>query len=354
MRFPKPVKIVLRAVLICVAAASLTGFIYAGMDWSLYLRVWKTAVLWYLNVAILTPVIYWAASRVSLERSPRLLFFLFHIFAGVIFAILWTVLAFVDLNIHPDPAINKYLNRMYLQYFNIGFFVYAAIAGWLYMVRYHHQSKLQVVREAELKRLAREAELKALKAQINPHFLFNALNSVNALVVKDPEAARAMNTRLGNILRYVLDSSEKNFVTLQQELDFVSDYLGIEKLRLGEKLSIQMNIDENLMGTRIPPMTLEPIVENAVKHGISRSADGGTITIDVRMVDQRLECRIRDTGGKMSSVEKESMLDRGVGLRNTLERLKRLYEDAFSYRIEMNSPSGCTVTLTVPSKDALS
>ncbi len=339
------------AIFTCVIAAVVTGFIYAGLNWPLYVRVWKTAVLWYFNIALLIPAIFWISSHVSFERFPKPVFFFIHGISAFIFAAIWTTLAFLDLKIHPDPDITRYLNSMYPQYFNIGLFIYAAIAGWLYMWQYHRQSKEQIVRESELKRLAREAELRALKAQINPHFLFNALNSVNALVTKDPEGAREMNTRLGNVFRYVLDSSETEFVTLRQELAFVSDYLGIEKLRLAEKLSVTIDVDELLMDARIPPMTLEPIVENAIIHGISKITEGGTVTIGVTLVDGNLQCRVSDTGGGILPGEDNSMFDRGIGLRNTLERLKRLYEDRFSFHVEANKPSGITVTLSIPLKE---
>jgi LytS/YehU family sensor histidine kinase len=339
------------ALAVCVVAAWLTGFIYAGFDVDLHWQVWKTAVLWYINLAILFPGIHWIASKVSLDRMSKSLFVVIHLASGCSVAFLWTVMAFLDLQINPDPYTRRYLNTMYAQYFNIGLFVYAAVAGWIYILQYQRAAQEQLVREAELQRLAREAELRALRAQINPHFLFNALNSVNALVGKDPEGAREMNTRLGNILRYVLDGSEKQFVTLREELSFVNDYLRIEKLRLGDKLTIVVDVDEGLKDERIPPMTLEPIVENAIKHGIARHAHGGTIEIGVMRKAGAIECRIHDTGDGRHGIHKETMLDRGVGLRNTLERLKLHYADAFTFRVENAEPSGCTVTLSIPARN---
>jgi LytS/YehU family sensor histidine kinase len=237
---------------------------------------------------------------------------------------------------------------MYHQYFNIGVFIYAAVAGWIYTLRYHRQSKEQAVREADLKRMTREAELKALKAQINPHFLFNALNSVNSLMVKDPERAREMNAQLAGILRYALDGSEKEIVTLRQEMDFVEDYLGIEKIRLGNKLQIQINVGDGLMDIKVPPMTLQPIVENAIKHGIAGRAKGGSVSISAEVVNDKLKFQVHDTGIGIDNLENNAVFERGVGLRNTLERLKRLYDDNFSFSIQNNNPSGCIVTLCIP------
>lgn len=325
-----------------------TGLLYAGFNWSLYLRVCKTAGLWYINVIIIGIGISYVVSKISFDRFSKLVFYSFHLIAALVCATVWTYLAFLDLKINPDPDIKRYLNRMYGQYFNIGIFVYAALAGWLYSLRYHKKSIEQAVREADLQRLAREAELKALKAQINPHFLFNALNSVNALVVQAPQAAREMNTRLANILRYALDGFEKEFVTLQQELDFVNDYLEIEKIRLEENLKVQINLDEELMHILIPPMTLEPLVENAIKHGIAKREGGGTLTISIEKRGSNLCCQVTDTGSGFSSNDSRIILKHGMGLQNTLERLKRIYENNFKFGIQNNVPSGCTVTLSFP------
>jgi LytS/YehU family sensor histidine kinase len=169
--------------------------------------------------------------------------------------------------------------------------------------------------------------------------------------VQDPHAARAMNSRLASILRYAIDGSEKEFVTLQQELDFVRDYLEIEKIRLEDNLKVELNIDEKLMDILVPPMTLEPLVENAIKHGIAERSEGGILTIAVEKADGKLRCQVSDTGRGISSKNEEGMLKRGMGLQNTLERLKRLYQNEFTFSIENNTPSGCTVTLSLPIKE---
>jgi sensor histidine kinase YesM len=344
----KLIKSISLVVLIWLTVTFLTGFIYAGTELSLSLRVWKTAGLWYFNIVLLLPVIFWISSRISFERFSKTVFFGIHGVIALGFAALWTVFAFLDLNIYEDPDIKRYLNRMYLQYFNIGIFIYAAVAGWIYTLHYHRRSKEQAVREADLKRMAREAELKALKAQINPHFLFNALNSVNSLMVKDPERAREMNAQLAGILRYALDGSEKEIVTLRKEMGFVEDYLGIEKIRLENKLQIKINMGDGLMDIKVPPMTLQPIVENAIKHGIAGRTKGGSVSISAEVVNDKLKFQVNDTGNGIDTLENNTMLERGVGLRNTLERLKRLYDDNFSFNIQNNNPSGCIVTLYIP------
>ena len=346
---PWPRRIVL-TILICSISTFLTGFIYAGPHLFMLPAVWATAGLWHLNFAVAGLIIRWVVLRLSYDRMNRVAFFALHFLAAVFVAALLTGLAFLDLRIFALPEIEEYLYTMYPQYFNIGIFIYAAIAGWMYMMDYHRRSKEQAVLEVDLKRLAKEAELRALKAQINPHFLFNALNSVNALIGESPETAREMNMRLGNILRYALDGSEKQYVRLEEELEFIDDYLRIEKLRLGERMSVKVDVDAALLGVLIPPMTLEPIVENSIKHGIANRKAGGKIGISVSASGGNVRCVVSDTGAGLEPGNEETILGRGIGLRNTLERLKRLYEEAFTFDIRDNEPTGCTVTISFPAR----
>ncbi len=331
-----------------ILATVLTGFIYAGLNWSLYLRVVKTAGLWYLNVGILSSIIAWCVRRVSIDRIPRPAFFAFQILAAVVFAALWTGMAFLDLKIYADPDIEAYLHRMPHQYFNIGLFVYGAVAGWLYTLEYHRRVREQVVREAELMRLSREAELRALKAQINPHFLFNTLNTVNSLARNDPEAARTVNARLASVFRYTLDGSESDTVTLGQELEFVRDYMEIEKARLRERLRFTMEADESLLETRIPPMILQPLVENAVQHGVARSPEGGTVQLTVTAMAGELTCRVQDDGPGVPNESVERILESGIGLRNVRDRLAQIYGKEFRFQIGGDSRHGCAVTISFP------
>jgi hypothetical protein len=197
----------------------------------------------------------------------------------------------------------------------IGFFLYGLSAAMHYTIL-----AVQASQQAALQ--AQEAELRALKAQINPHFLFNSLNSIAALAMMDPPMAREMSIRLSDFLRSTLGLGEKQAISWQEELDLVKAYLDVEKVRFGSRLSIQMNIDQACTGCRVPPLLLQPLVENAVKHGIATLVDGGTIEVN-SMLESRAD-------GDFLCVQVRNGFDpdapssrrNGLGLRNVRDRLR--------------------------------
>jgi signal transduction histidine kinase len=323
---------------------------YSQMHWVSFIRVGKTAALWSLNSTLLAIGIFWLTLKVPLGRFSKPVFFTIHLLAAIICAGLSVGMAFLSLYIYADPVIVEYLRTMYPQLFQIGITGYIALAGWFYFLQYQKHSREQAVREANLQKLSREAELKALKTQINPHFLFNTLNSLNALVIKDPKKTREIITRLGNMLRYVLEGSESNFVPLRQEIEFVENYLAIEKTRLGEKLKFYVNVDKNLAEVRVPPIILQPLVENAIKHGVTKQTRGGWVRIDVKADKGNLKCQVTDNCGKLNPPEKNlnTNTNQGLGLRNIRERLKCIFNDDFSFNIENNTTEGVIATIVLP------
>jgi sensor histidine kinase YesM len=324
------------------------SIIYSELHWAYFFRVGKTAALWNLNATLLAFGVFWLTLRVPLGRFSKPVFFTIHLLAANICAGLSLGMAFLDLYIFADPVIVKYLNTMYTQFFSMGVTGYIALAGWFYFLQFQKYSKEQAVREANLQKLSREAELKALKAQINPHFLFNTLNSINALVIKDPKKTREMINRLANMLRYVLDSSESDFVTLQQEMEFVEDYLTIEKTRLGEKLQFHMDVDKKLLEIQVPPIILQPLVENAIKHGVAKHTSEGSVKINVKAENGNIKYQVTDSGGGLSPSIKELNENQGLGLMNIRERLKCLFNEDFSFNLKNNTPSGVIATIVFP------
>lgn len=178
-------------------------------------------------------------------------------------------------------------------------------------------------REATAELLARDAELQVLRSQINPHFLFNSLNSISALTTIDAAGARSMTIELANFYRQTLALSEKKRITLQEEIKLCQNFLAIEKIRFGKKLQASMDIDETAMACLIPPMLLQPLIENAIKHGIRDLADGGTITVKSLVRDHWLHISIQNPIDEQASASAGN----GTGLKNIRARFASIYGD---------------------------
>ncbi|MFY8001196.1 MAG: sensor histidine kinase [Candidatus Kapaibacteriota bacterium] len=223
------------------------------------------------------------------------------------------------------------------------------IAGFV-VAQYRHEIRQREERERELRLLNTQMELAALRAQINPHFLFNALNTVNALVGANPEQARRVLEMLADLLRYTLESDKRDVVRLSEELDFVRKYLAIEQERFGKRLRTRIEADETLLDAHIPPMLIQPLVENAVKHGISPKAVGGTVTVRVfKEADgKRLWVEVADDGSGMKTVKSfHGWASTGIGLANTDARLQKLFGKDSALHIE-SSEHGVTARFSVP------
>jgi two-component system LytT family sensor kinase len=205
-------------------------------------------------------------------------------------------------------------------------------------------------RERELTELAATAQLAALRAQINPHFLFNSLNSIAQLIRSDPDKAEACVERLAEIFRYILGRAEKEFVPLGEELQMATAYLDIERARFGERLHVETSVDPRSLNQLIPNLILQPLVENAVKHGLSRKLGTGTIRIDAVLDDGCLSLTVGDDGLGMPRPALERVYDRGVGLRNLRDRLERLYGPAHLPEIRSAPGGGTEVRLRLPVK----
>jgi sensor histidine kinase YesM len=216
----------------------------------------------------------------------------------------------------------------------------------------YHQSWQRVItlenRQRELTELAATAQLAALRAQINPHFLFNSLNSIAQLIHVEPDKAEDCVQRLAAIFRYLLRRAEQEFVPLAEELNMVEAYLEIERARFGDRIQIQTHVDPGSLKQLIPNLILQPLVENAVKHGLSRKLGPGTIRIDVRMDGPLLALSVGDDGLGMTDAALGEVYDRGVGLRNLRARLERLYGPAHLPEITSAPGSGTRVSLRLP------
>jgi two-component system, LytTR family, sensor kinase len=199
----------------------------------------------------------------------------------------------------------------------------------------------------EQQRLLTQARLQALTSQINPHFLFNTLNSVSSLIRTDPHQARLMVLKLSRILRRLLRKHE-NFSPLRDELDFIEDYLSIEVARFGEKLKFEKEVQAQSLDMLVPSMLLQPLVENCVKHGLSNKIEGGTIWLRARRVDGRLYLVVEDDGVGIPEAKLAKMLEQGIGVSNVNERLKVLFGTDYRMWIDSHPGKGTRIEIEVP------
>ena len=209
------------------------------------------------------------------------------------------------------------------------------------------------IREAvEAERAARElraqAEMAALRAQINPHFLFNALNTVADLIDEAPERAERTVERLASIFRYTLARSPVEYAPLGDEVAFLRAYLDVERERFGDRLSVEWDVDAEAETLFVPTMLLQPLVENSLKHAVTPRREGGTVRIAARTSGGRLEVEVRDFGGPTPSLPLDAMLERGTGLSNVDERLRRAFGPESRIQLELPDGGGAAFRFSIP------
>ena len=218
-------------------------------------------------------------------------------------------------------------------------------------LRVTHERCEQDLRQQQISKLATEAQLKALRAQINPHFLFNALTTIGYLIQTAPERALETLLKLTNLLRGILRATGE-FVTLEEELKIIEDYLDIEQARFEERLRVRVDVPDDLRGVRLPPLLLQPLVENAIKHGIAPAKHGGEVVLSARgemsAGQPFLLLQVQDTGAGASEMELARGRRRGVGLSNIEERLRSYCGLAASLRLETQSGAGAIAELRLP------
>jgi two-component system LytT family sensor kinase len=199
----------------------------------------------------------------------------------------------------------------------------------------------------EQERLLVEARLAALTSQINPHFLFNTLNSVSSLIRTNPNQARLMVVKLSKVLRRLLRKHE-NFSALRDELSFIEDYLSIEVTRFGDKLHFDKEVADDTLDMLVPSMLLQPLVENSIKHGLSSKVEGGTIRIRTRRSDARLHILVEDDGVGIPEAKLATLLEHGIGVSNVNERLKVLFGGDYRMWIDSQPGRGTRIQLEMP------
>jgi two-component system, LytTR family, sensor kinase len=304
---------------------------------------------WY-GWAALTPVVFWVARHCPLEGRHWWSKVLLHALAGLAVALahlsffVWTWRLLEPQVARRAPFIANLQQVMY-QGLVFEWLIYWLVLGSISVLDYYRRYRERELAAEQLQRQLAEAQLQALKMQLHPHFLFNTLNTIAMLVRKqDSDAAVRMLAGLGDLLRHTLEQADKQEAPLQEELDFIERYLAIEQARFHDRLTVRMRIAPDTLTAAVPSLILQPLVENAVRHGIARRAAAGLIEITAAREADRVRLQVCDDGPGLP--EDFAAEDEGVGLRNTRARLARLYGD--EHGIALRNGAGLTVELVIP------
>jgi hypothetical protein len=276
---------------------------------------------------------WYTAKSAPIRRESALRLIGVHSLAGALVSYFWMGLGWVLVAALSKTSTFQGLDRRFAPQapilFGAGYLLYSLSVASQYVILSLEASRKAEARMMEMNILARDAELKALKAQVNPHFLFNSLNSISALTSIDPARARDMCVLLGDFLRLTLGLGEKNLVRFSDELELLEKYLAIEKVRFGDRLRMHEEIQEDSKVCLLPPLLLQPLVENAVKHGVAGLPEGG----DVRLAVQRQHGRLAILVENSWDPEAPPRRSGGLGLKNVQQRLEARYGKDASLRV---------------------
>ena len=304
---------------------------------------------WYV-FALLSLAALWLSRRFPLvqDRWPRSL--ALHFAGSAAFSVSWVVLRMLVAQLQSGTGVEnslfaKTFKELLAKTFLFNVLVYWVIVAVAHAIDYYRKFHERELRTAELEKRLTQAKLQALQMQLNPHFLFNTLHSISSLMHRDVEAADRMIARLSDLLRLTLESTDAHEVPLRQELAFLDRYLEIEQTRFGDRLTVQREIAAETLNALVPNLILQPLVENAIRHGIAPHAKRGQIELHAQRDHDMLQLRVSDNGGGIG--EKGSPQE-GVGLSNTRARLQQLYGEKHRFELSPAAKGGLIVTLQVP------
>lgn len=316
-----------------------------GLGWAQATAIAVPAFLFY---ALFCLAAWYPCRATPLGRVSFLRLMLTHLLAAGFVSFVWTqvggAISYLVLSREQFDSISREFRPQLNAIFTVGVLLYLLSVAFHYVLIALEESRRADAQAVEARVLARDAELKALKAQVNPHFLFNSLNSISALTSVNPERAREMCILLAEFLRMTLGLGEKASVPLSEELSLLHRYLAIEKVRFGARLQMEEEIEEESKRIQLPPLLLQPLVENAVTHGIANLPDGGLIRVSSARQDGRVLLAIEN------SFDPDSPLTRrgGMGLKNVRQRLEARYGPDASmkvaagdgrFRVELSLPA---------------
>ena len=302
------------------------------------------AYVQFLLWAVLALNIWYVVKYNTIGTNSWLRLILFHLIAATIIILIWVYITNIVVALIM-PSLNEMMTAGVPSRFFSGYLFYVFYVFFFMAIIYYQNFKEKVKREAELKSLIREAELHALKSQINPHFLFNSLNSISSLTISDPVKAQEMVINLSSLMRYSLKHGQNEKVTFGTEIENNKLYLAIEKVRFGSKLLPLFRIDENCYKSVLPNMILQPIFENAIKYGVYEATEPVEIITEASCDGEFLEIKVSnayDPGVRSKKGE-------GIGLRNIRERLQIIYGNPALLKIK-DTHKVFSVILTIPQK----
>ena len=316
---------------------------------------WRYLVLgvpefWFTYFAVLPLAVFLARRyRLDLLSRPSLLV---HIGGALVFTYIHVIIVAASpvVRLQPDVTFSTQVFRVIRLNFAVDFLSYWAIVGATYTARYYAELQQREVAAAQLEASLAQARLQALQAQLRPHFFFNTLQAISVLALKgDKDAVVETLAHLSNLLRSTFDRHRTQKIPLMTELEFLDEYLAIERLSLGDRLTVLREIDQSALHALVPSMVLQLLAENAIVHGVASRAGPGTVAIAVTSADDILRIQVRDSGPGFSDTART-----GIGLANTRGRLEQLYGRA--HRIDFGPcvEGGAAVTITIPFEPALS
>lgn len=318
----------------------------AGLDVS-----WRQAISyalgdWYVFALLSVPVV-WLARRFGLESGNWLKIAVVHVSGSAIFSAAYIIVrAWVGIW-QSGGSFSNAFQPLLVKTWHFNLLIYWVIVTVTFAFDYYRKYRERELSTAELEKQLAQARLQALQMQLNPHFLFNSLHSISALMHEDVERADAMIARLSDLLRAALDSSDTQEVPLRKEFDLLAHYLAIEQIRFGERLEVEINAPAEILEAQVPNLILQPLVENAIRHGIEPRAKQGRIQLRGERSNGALVLEVSDNGPGFSSSREE-----GVGLSNTRSRLRTLYGEEHGFELRQSREGGLLVRLTIPFRTA--
>jgi two-component system LytT family sensor kinase len=306
-------------------------------------------VYWYVP-ALIAPVIMRLAKRYQLGRVRWPALIVVHLSGALAYAFTHTAAMLATRALVTDrPPGRGWFHAAQVEFWtqlDWMLMTYLFLVGLAHALAYRRESEARALDSAHLETRLVEAQLQALQRQLHPHFLFNTLNTISGLMRSDVNAADRMIDRLGDLLRMTLGTSNLQEMPLREELDMLQKYLDIEQTRFGSRLSVRMNIHSDTLDARVPNLLLQPLVENAVRHGIAPHTRPGLLVVDAARVGNRLRLQVRDSGDGLPP-DRLTLLNQGVGLANTRARLQHLYGANHDF-VFWNADGGLCVSVSIP------